>query len=286
LWLMSGNVSKLAKESPRELTSDPDRAQGFMGAAWTPKGDIIYGYYTSGQLGLSRFSPADGSSHDLNMNSSFAAGPSACGTSDYFVFISSDGLVRADADGGTVEKLTSRSGDVFPACSPDGKTVFYNHVENGQSRLWRVGTDGQNAAQVGNKSYNTPAISPDGTRVAVLDFFDSPKLHFIILDAATGAVQSTYDIHQPMSISEGQTHMLWTPDGRAIAYIVEDSVSSVSNLWEQPIAAPGKKLEPPKQITNFTSMHIWSFAWSQDGKQLILARGRSSAGAVLLSHFH
>ena len=285
LWLMPGNVSKLAKSSPRELTSDPDRAEGFMGAAWSPKGDIIYGYYSSGQIGLSRFSPADGNSQDLNTGLSFTAGPSACGAAGYFVFINRDGLIRADADGGNIKRLTSRSGDAFPACSPDGKTVFYNHVENGQSRLWRVGTDGQNATQVGNKSYSTPAVSPDGKRLAVLDLFDSPKLQLLILDAATGAVQSTYDINQYLSISEGQTHMSWTPDGRAVAYIVDDAVSSVSNLWEQPIAAPGKS-KPLRQITNFTSMHIWSFAWSQDGKQLILARGPSSAGAVLLSHFH
>jgi non-specific serine/threonine protein kinase len=37
---------------------------------------------------------------------------------------------------------------------------------------------------------------------------------------------------------------------------------------------------------NFTSLHIWSFAWSPDGKQLVMARGQTAAGAVMLSHFH
>ncbi len=89
-----------------------------------------------------------------------------------------------------------------------------------------------------------------------------------------------------LTVTEGQTRMAWAPDGRSIVYIKDDPVSNVSNLWEQPLGAPGGKPEPPKQVTNFAAMRIWSFTWSPDGKQLLLARGATSAGAVLLSHFH
>ena len=286
LWLMPGKISKWAKASPREITSDPDRADGFMGATWTPKGDIIYGYYTSGQVGLAKLSIATGSSQDLNTGSNFNAGPSACGNTNMFVFSVRDQVWRADADGGNLKQLTTGSGNVFPACSPDGKTVFYDHIDQGKSMLWRVGLDGQNATQVGDKHYNQPEISPDGRRIAVYDWEDTNGVQLVILDAATGAVQSTIQMGNSLTVSEGQTRMAWSPDGRGIVYIKDDPVSGVSNLWEQPLGAPGSKVEPPKQVTNFTAMHIWSFAWSQDGKQLVLARGDTSAGAVLLSHFH
>jgi len=288
LWLMPGKISKLAKASPREITSDLERADGFMGAAWTPKGDIIYGYYTSGQVGLAKLSVASGSSQDLNTGSDFSLGPSACGNTNQLVFCQRDQVWRADDDGGNLKQLTSGTGNLFPVCSPDGKTVFYNHVDQGKSSiLWRVGLDGQNAAQVGDKHYNEPEISPDGRRLAVYDWEDANgKLELIILDAATGAVQSTIQVSGPISVSEGQTRMAWSPDGRGIVYIKDDPVSSVSNLWYQPVGTPGSTAKPPKQITNFTAMHIWSFAWSPDGKQLVLARGNTSAGAVLLSHFH
>ncbi|HEV2182344.1 MAG TPA: hypothetical protein VGR39_01570, partial [Candidatus Acidoferrales bacterium] len=287
LWLMPGKISKLTKASPREITSDPERADGFMGAAWTPKSDIIYGYYTSGQVGLAKLSVATGSSQDLNTGSNFNAGPSACGGTNLFVFSVRDQVWRADDDGGSLKQLTSGSGNVFPACSPDGKTVFYNHIDQGKSMLWRMGLDGQNAAQVGDKHYNAPEISPDGRRVAVYDWEDAREsVDLIILDAATGAVQSTIPMGGSLTLGEGQTRMAWAPDGRSIVYIKDDPVSGVSNLWEQPVGASGSKPEPPKQVTNFTAMHIWSFAWSPDGKQLVLARGNTSAGAVLISHFH
>lgn len=287
LWLMPGKISKLTKASPREITSDPERADGFMGAAWTPKGDIIYGYYTSGQVGLAKLSVATGSSQDLNTGSNFNAGPSACGGTNLFVFSVRDQVWRADDDGGSLKQLTSGSGNVFPACSPDGKTVFYNHIDQGKSMLWRMGLDGQNAVQVGDKHYNAPEISPDGRRVAVYDWEDAREsVDLIILDAATGAVQSTIPMGGSLTLGEGQTRMAWSPDGRGIVYIKDDPVSGISNLWEQPIGAPGSKPELPKQVTNFTALHIWSFTWSPDGKQLLLARGATSAGAVLISHFH
>ena len=287
LWLMPGKISKWAKESPREITSDPERADGFMGATWTPKNEIIYGYYTSGQVGLAKLSIATGNSQDLNTGATFNSGPSACGSTNMFVFSVRDQVWRADDDGGNLKQLTTSPGNVFPACSPDGKTVFYDHIEQGKSLLWRVGLDGQNAAQVGDKHYNEPEFSPDGRRVAVYDWEDTKdNVELIILDAATGAVQSTIEMGSSLTVTEGQTRMAWAPDGRSIVYIKDDPVSGVSNLWEQPIGAPGSKVQPPKQVTNFTDLHIWSFAWSPDGKQLLLARGATSAGAVLLSHFH
>lgn len=292
LWLLPSDTSKLATAVPQELSPDSERDQGFMGVSWTAKNDLLYGYYTSGQVGLATMSASSAGTQDLNLG--LSAGPSACGATGFFVFMSKQGLMRANDDGGNATRLTSPpkgASDAFPACSPDGKTVFYNHSANGKTRLWRIGTDGQNARVLGDKSYATPAVSPDGERVAVWNFADTPELQLVVLDANTGAVQDIYVIHQSLNISEGQTHIAWSPDGRAIVYIVTDSVANISNLWEQLVPAsdkpePVEKPATPKEITNFTSMMIWSISFSLDGKQLVLARGLPSSDAVMLSHLH
>jgi eukaryotic-like serine/threonine-protein kinase len=285
LWVTSGDISKLATASPREISPSSGRAQGFTGTAWTPKGDILYGYYSSGQQGMGKISASTGESQELSANLADGVGPSSCGNTGSVVFMTKQGLMRADDDGGNLTQLTSDHDDISPACSPDGKTVFYDHIANGQTRLWRVGTDGKNAAQVSDKSYISPAISPDGKRIVVVDFADNPHIELIILDAASGAVQSSYRIHE-WNVSDGQDHIVWTPDDRGVIFIVTDSVSGTSNLWEQPVGLRGSKPEPARQITHFTSMRIWSIAFSPDGKQLVLARGNSYADAVMLSHFH
>ena len=70
----------------------------------------------------------------------------------------------------------------------------------------------------------------------------------------------------------------WTTDGRALTYI--DTREGVSNLWNQPLADG-----PPKQLTNFQSETISSFAWSRDGKRLALVRGVINNDVVLISNF-
>ena len=287
LWVMPGAIAELAKATPKRLGTESERANGFLGTSWTGKGDILYGYYSSGQAGMAKMSATTGDSQELNIGGAGgSAGPTACGNKGYFVFMTWQGLKRADDDGGNVRQITSGRGDIAPACSPDGKTIFYDHVANGQTRLWRVGSDGQGATQVADKNYITPAISPDGKRIAVLDFADTPDVELIVLDASSGKAESNYKVDHAMNFSEGQNRIAWAPDGRGVVYIVNDNVNNVSNLWEQIVGPPGSKAEPAKQITNFNSLTIWSMAWSQDGKQLLLARGRATADAVMLSHFH
>jgi eukaryotic-like serine/threonine-protein kinase len=286
LWVTTGNIGKLAKTELREVSRGAGPPQGYMGTAWTPKGDIVYGYFISGQTGIGKINASTGESENVSSSLAAGMGPSSCGNTGYIVFTTKQGLMHSDDDGGNLTQLTSNREDIFPACSPDGKTVFYDRIANGQIRLWRVGTDGKNAAEVANKSYTEPAFSPDGRRLAVIDWADNPHTEFCILDATSGVVQSSYIVHQSQNWSEGQSRMAWTPDGRGVVYIVTDPVSNTSNLWEQPVGAPGKKAGPAKQLTNFNSLQIWSMAFSADGKQLLLARGAGLGDAVMLSHFH
>ena len=286
LWVTTGNIGKLAKTAPREISPNTGPPQGYLGAAWTAKGNVLYGYYSSGQVGMGRINPSSGESEDVSGSLAAGVGPSACGNSGSLVFMTKQGLMHANDDGGNLTQLTSNRDDIFPACSPDDKTVFFDRSANGQTRLWRVGTDGKNATQFADKGYIEPAISPDGKRVAVIDWADTPHLELIILDASSGAVRSSYLVGHSQSVNQGQSRLVWTPDGRGVVYIVTDAVSNTSNLWEQPVGAPGKKVEPAKQITKFNSLLIWSMAFSADRKQLLLARGRSLSDAVMLSHFH
>jgi Tol biopolymer transport system component len=69
----------------------------------------------------------------------------------------------------------------------------------------------------------------------------------------------------------------WNADGSAIVYVVTSG--GVSNLWAQPVNGTERK-----QLTNFTSDRIFWFGFSRDGKQLALARGRSTSDVVLISN--
>jgi Tol biopolymer transport system component len=83
-----------------------------------------------------------------------------------------------------------------------------------------------------------------------------------------------YEFNAPMGAAE----VRWAPDGQALDYSL--TRSGATNIWRQALAGG-----PPKQITNFKSDLIFSFAWSRDGKQLALARGSTSSDVILISNF-
>jgi hypothetical protein len=55
-------------------------------------------------------------------------------------------------------------------------------------------------------------------------------------------------------------------------------VGGVSNLWSQPTDGG-----LAKQITNFKTDRILTFAFSPDGRKLALARGKTTSDAVLIN---
>jgi Tol biopolymer transport system component len=67
----------------------------------------------------------------------------------------------------------------------------------------------------------------------------------------------------------------WSADGRDLYFNL--SRKGAANIWK--MEGPGGAL---KQVTNYPSGLIASFAWSQDGKTLYVARGTRSNDVVLL----
>ena len=74
-----------------------------------------------------------------------------------------------------------------------------------------------------------------------------------------------------------QVQYAWSPDSKALDYVATSK--GVSNLWRLPIDG-GK----PRQITDFKSEHIYSFAWSRHG-DLAVSRGTQSSDVVLIRKF-
>lgn len=68
------------------------------------------------------------------------------------------------------------------------------------------------------------------------------------------------------------------PDSQTIACV--DTRKGASNLWVQLLASG-----PHKKITHFNMGLIFDFAWSHEGKQLVVARGAQTIGVALINNF-
>ena len=68
------------------------------------------------------------------------------------------------------------------------------------------------------------------------------------------------------------------PDGHSIAYL--DNASGIVNVWSKPLDGGA-----PKQLTNFKSEFVTSFAISRDGK-IAAYRVSATRDIVLIKDFH
>jgi serine/threonine protein kinase/Tol biopolymer transport system component len=190
---------------------------------------------------------------------------------------------RVDADGSHPKQLSHGADDESPACATDGKSVFYaDNAKNYQ--LFRVPIEGGtpellNASVMENGFVGAGGgrLSADGRWLPVIVTKIDPKtqedIHSLALIDVVANTASAIRIFpsQPTITFP----VVFTPDGKSVAYRVVDN--GTDNIWMQPV--DGSK---GRQVTNFTTDHIRSFAWSPDGKTLAVVRGHLVSDVVLL----
>jgi len=166
-----------------------------------------------------------------------------------------------------------------PACSPDGKYVFYASAEQPQ-KIWRVAIDGGAPLEIdrvlGDQLSGGINLSPDGRLISYgfTRYFPAPEWNAAVIPAQGGPPQKTF----PLPPAE-DTELHWSSDGKALQFLW--TREGVTNLWEQPLGG-GR----PHQLTHFTSGRISAFSWSSDRKRLFLSRSKLSSDAVLLTTVH
>src|ERR1700694_980348 len=181
---------------------------------------------------------------------------------------------RSEGDGSGVRRLTEGRRDLYPVCSPDGKTVFY--VDNTTAAYMKVPLDGGKPERFTKEYAETNSgydIARDGKTI-VLGTYDfkaqRPNISLVSLDSGELLRTLEYDPRH-----EGQ--LRFSPDGKGIVYPVREK--GVDNLWLQPLDGG-----PGRELTNFTSLKIYSYQWSPNGKNLALVRGDSPSDLVLIQN--
>jgi dipeptidyl aminopeptidase/acylaminoacyl peptidase len=119
-----------------------------------------------------------------------------------------------------------------------------------------------------------PRVSPDETLLAVGYQAGSPVpvLKFGVVPASGGSLRFVSQVRI------GGTTLRWSPNGKGLQYLL--TRSGATNVWEQPLTSGD-----PHQVAKFSSGRIFSFAWSRDGKQLLLSKGNESSDVILISNF-
>jgi Tol biopolymer transport system component len=200
----------------------------------------------------------------------------SCGNGRYVVFRTlgrSGGAEanfwRVDANGTNLTRLTFGLNERVPACSNDGKWLYYLDAADSHF-LKRIPTEGGSPETIIKSPAVPYALSPDGKTVATFEVREADHTVMLALYSLVDGKKSTLEFDQ-----RGLPGLAFLPSGKAVTYVVREK--GVDNLWVQPLDGSAKR-----QLTHFTAERIASGAFSKDGSQLGLKRGHSESDAVLL----
>ncbi|HWY69886.1 MAG TPA: protein kinase [Terriglobales bacterium] len=270
LWLVSAAGS-------RPITAGTGKRDGIPSVAWAADGRILYHSFNDVWM----TSPAGLTSSQLIPGNATKVGPMSVSRDGRVIVFSSGGQIwKMDADGNNKKQLTNGGSDTDPQISADGKVIVYCSFRHSTPTLWKMTVDGTESSALTELRPLTAytSISPDGRFAAFWSNYRGTYAgRLAVIQLQDGSQLKTFEA-RPWVSPVFRAPLGWTPDGHAITYVV--TRNGVSNLWNQPVDGSS-----PKQLTKFTSDLIFDFAWSPDGKQLVLSRGNQTRDAVLITNF-
>ncbi|HEV8138921.1 MAG TPA: protein kinase [Pyrinomonadaceae bacterium] len=264
IWIAPNNNLRQA----HQITTS--KLDGTQGLSWTPDGKIVYASGASGRWDLWITDTNGTSAKQLTADAGNNLSPSVSPDGQYIAFVSdrtgSKHIWRIDIDGSNAKQLTNDRGEWNPQFLPNSQGVLYETTKAG---FWKVPIDGgQPLLQVSVTSSAGIAISPDGKWVAA-SYWEPLARKTAIYPVEGNASQKILDILTLLT--------RWTPDGHALATVDENNNSTIMSY--------GIDDGSRKQLIDVAPDKIFSFAWSRDGKQLAVARGRVSKDVVLITNF-
>ncbi len=183
-------------------------------------------------------------------------------------------LYTMNADGSNVRQITFADvHESSPDCAPDGSFVLYE----ANSAVWRVSEEGGEPVRLTDSECVAPSIAPDGNFFACVQptGIQIKNTTLAVIPITGGAPVKTFEVI-PFGFYYRQPR--WSPDGSSLVFKKTDK--QIGNLWRQNLSGGA-----PQKISDFKSEAIFNHAFSRDGSQLFVSRGKVAYNSVMLKNF-
>ncbi len=278
LWVAPGGDSNRAAQ----ITFGNLRALDSI--AWTPDCRIVYSAQGGDYRNIWIMDKDGRNAKQLTQGPGDKVEVAVTRDGKYIVYQLEGKIWRVDLRGGSALQLTHGAMDVHPDPAADSRSVIYASFSDwspgiaGKPTLWKVPIEGGNPVQLSPTPASVPKVSPDGKLLA-FEYFPGvdPQLSPQLIGLTTpegGLPMKVFD-----RLPAVASTIFWAPDGRALQFPVLSQ--HVGNIWGQNLNGA-----PPAQITHFNTGQLFTLAWSQDGRQLAIARGGVTRDIVLITNFN
>ena len=278
--------------SALQLTTGTSEGRG--GIVSLDDGRIVYVARTGDHVDLWRMNNDGSQQQQLTTTPPFLEEVTAPPDGSFFVFSSNRAgghLFRVNRDGVNLRQLTSgESREIDSDCSPDGRWIVYTSRSSlpdkiAEFKLWKIPAEGGAPVSLTDHKAHTPRFSPDGQWISYVYMEAAGRKQVAVIPANGGPANGgpadggapIKTFETPIS-AELNVGCRWTPDGQALVYIVKGK--TFDNLWLQPLNG-----RAPHALTDFNSGEIYNYAFTRNGRRLLLARGYSIRDVSLIRDF-
>ncbi len=152
--------------------------------------------------------------------------------------------------------LTYSGRDGVPSSSPDGKTIAFESLRDGQSRIWiKQLSTGEEVALTAGPYDTKPAFSPDGSSLLFLRG-PAPPFELYRVSSVGG---------QPRRIAEGiASSATWSPDGKRIALTRSSTISGLPDILVLRAVEGGEE----RELARPSDVNLLGLRWSPDGRSI------------------
>jgi Tol biopolymer transport system component len=192
------------------------------------------------------------------------------------------GIWVIGSDGGTPRKVADVSPTGGLSWSPDGKSVIYAAGQGGWPGLWSVSVENGQVRRIATPgAVSEPAWNPARDLIAYLEPATSgpgnTRLSF--LDSAGRPQFETVPPSPAISGGFGTGMLAWSPDGRLLAVVSQNSNAAASIWIVDPVSAmPFRKL-----VQLPVGPRVRGVSWTRDGAAIIIGQHDTLSDIVLLA---
>ena len=285
LWILpDGDLNKA-----KQLTFGGRNLDGYAGLDWSPDGKIVFSGFANNVTDLYSMNADGGNRIQLTANAGQDNNfPTVSRDGRFVVFTSNRSgttqIWRMDIDGRNQKQMTlseeTNERVQSPALSADGTEVFFIKRGTGPAAIWKIPVEGGDAVQVSRLTNATPegfvSISPDGKRLAYNHVVDKPE---------NGGEERLFTIGVLPTSGSGEPQLFNLPMRRPFVQWTSETTFdyaagtfNASSLLRQTLAGGASQ-----NLLDFPD-RIFNFAWSHDGKNLVVSRGKQQGDAILITN--
>ncbi|MFN0139762.1 MAG: protein kinase domain-containing protein [Pyrinomonadaceae bacterium] len=287
--LKADTVSSIWKYSPTtksmtQFGSDSRNMHGAHGLVQTADGSVIYTHNEGKETDLWIVDREGKNARPLLAEPGYAVSPVVTPDGRHLIYNlqkdKSSRIWKTDPDGTNAVALTEENAnfaDFSPQVTPDGRFIVFQRmlVDADRSVLARIPIDGgavETVFESEGLSIYQPRVSPDGKRIAFMTFdirsFQKKLLIAAVIDNKFGSIEREIE-------NNLINQYLWSPDSRSLT--ISTNRAGAQNLWRQPIDG-----SPAKPLTDFNSGKIMNYAWTSDGRELLISRGNTNNDLIII----